>query len=76
MKNDLYETLDASLLDAPNSIVEKLIDKDEDYTLKSVIVVMKLIVNGFLPPLGLYSSILYIFLVKDGTNLTNYLLES
>ncbi|KAF3394370.1 hypothetical protein F1880_005495 [Penicillium rolfsii] len=53
VKNDLCETLDASLLDAPDSIVEKLIDKDNNHTLESVIVVVKLIVNGFLPPPGL-----------------------
>jgi hypothetical protein len=76
VKNDLCEILDASLLDAPNSIVEKLIDKDNDYTLESVIVVIKLIVNRFLLPPGLYSSILSIFLIRDGNNLTNYLLES
>jgi hypothetical protein len=76
VKNDLCETLDASLLDAPNSIVEKLMDKDNDYTLESVIVVVKLIMNGFLLPPGLYSSILGIFLIRDGNDLTNYLLES
>lgn len=53
VKKDLCETLDASLLDAPDSIVEKLMDKDDDHILKSVTVVVELIVNGFLPPPGL-----------------------
>lgn len=76
VKNDLCATLDASLLDAPDSIVEKLMDKDNDHILKSVVVVVKLIENGFLPPPGLYSSILCIFLARDGNDLTNHLLES
>jgi hypothetical protein len=76
VKNDLCETLDASLLDAPDSIVEKLMYKGDDHILKSVTVVVKLVVNGFLPPPGLYSSILCIFLAKDGNDLTNHLLES
>ena len=36
LKEDLCETLAASLLDAPESIVEKLMDEDDDYILKSV----------------------------------------
>lgn len=76
MKNNLCETLNASLLDAPDSIVEKLIDIDDDHILKAVIVVVELIVNGFLPPPGLHSSILCIFLTRDGNDLTNHLLES
>ncbi|BCR99892.1 uncharacterized protein AKAW2_50234A [Aspergillus luchuensis] len=76
LKEDPCETLDASLLDAPNSIGQKLMDKAEDHILNSVIVVVKLIVNGFLPPPELYSSILGIFLAKDGNDLTNQLLET
>ena len=76
MKKDLCEILGASLLDAPDSIVGKLMNEDDDRILESVIVVVKLIVNGFLPPPGLYSSILGILLVKDGNDLTNHLLES
>ena len=76
LNEDLCETLDASLLGAPDSIGQKLMDKAEDHVLNSVTVVVKLIVNGFLPPPGLYSSILGIFLAKDGNDLTNHLLET
>ncbi|KAL3265165.1 hypothetical protein ABHI18_000052 [Aspergillus niger] len=76
LKEDLCETLDASLLDAPDSIGQKLMTKTEDHILDSVTVVVKLIVNGFLPPPGLCFSILSIFLEEDGNDLTNHLLET
>ncbi|GLA55941.1 hypothetical protein AnigIFM63604_003289 [Aspergillus niger] len=76
LKEDLCETLDASVSDAPDSIGQKLMDKAEDHILNSVTVVVKLIVNGFLPPPGLHSSILGIFLAEDGNDLTNHLLET
>ncbi|GLA67163.1 hypothetical protein AtubIFM54640_010140 [Aspergillus tubingensis] len=76
LNEDLCETLDASLLGAPDSIGQKLMDKAEDHILNSVTVVVKLIANRFLPPPGLYYSILGIFLAKDGNDLTNHLLET
>jgi hypothetical protein len=76
LKEDLCETLNASLLDAPDSIVEKILDQNDDRIISSVFVVVKLVVKGFLPPPGLSSSILGIFLEKDGNDLTNHILDS
>lgn len=77
LKEDLCDTLCVSLLDSPTSIVDKLLsDSDNDQLCECFLVTVQLLMNGFLPPLGLCSSILAIFLEKDGNSLTNHLLNS
>lgn len=73
---DLRKTLNASLLDACDSIIEKIIDENDDYIFSSVFVVVKLLVTGSLRPPGLSSSILGIFLEGDGNYLTYHILDS
>ncbi|KAJ5267828.1 hypothetical protein N7478_010636 [Penicillium angulare] len=72
-KEDICLMLDASLLDAPQSVVEKL-EKTEDQE-QSVKVVILLIENGFPPPARLRRSIFRILSTEQGADLTNHLLE-
>ncbi|KAJ5288053.1 hypothetical protein N7478_003739 [Penicillium angulare] len=76
LNEELCQTLNASLLEAPGSVTRKLLEKSEDQTQYSVEVVIQLIVNGHLPPAKLCHSILSILLGKQGNCLTDYLLES
>jgi hypothetical protein len=77
LKEDLCKTLGVSLLDSPSCIAEKLVSKSEDdQFLECVLILVKLLVNGLLPPPELCSSILGIFLEKDGNDLTIHLLGS
>ncbi|KAJ5715225.1 uncharacterized protein N7483_012406 [Penicillium malachiteum] len=73
VKEKLCEELNASLLHAPTSIVEKLGSEDVQDS-QVVIAVINLIVNGILPPDELCSPTLGIFFELHDLN--NRLLES
>ncbi|KAJ5288094.1 hypothetical protein N7478_003780 [Penicillium angulare] len=75
VKEEICSILDASLLDAPQSVIEKLHEKAEVQEQKYVKVIILLIVNGFLPPAHLRRPIFGIFLTEQGADLTNHLLE-
>jgi hypothetical protein len=76
-KENLSEILEGCIEYAPPSLVNRLMgESEQDQDMECVIAVVKLLVNGFIPPNELCPSIFGIFLKKDGCELTNEILQT